>query len=327
MSVVINTNIPSISAARSLSATRTDLEQAMERLSSGKRLNGAKDDAAGMSVVTRMKAQITSLNQAVRNANDGISLLATYDGAADEIEDILIRMRELATLAQNETYSLSDARNANLEFQALRNEVDRISSKTKFNGSLDVSVSGATTRYSFQVGFNGGDAVEGTLGSLEISALTGAVGSSLTRGITAVDVKSGTAAVLGSAFQNTTVDASALASLSGAAGTITSFNNVADYSQFANHASQAVVYLDKGLSNLNVNRATVGAQINRLEHTVSNLMNVVQRTEEARSRIEDADFATESAALARANVLVQAGSAMLAQANQNPQYVLALLRS
>jgi flagellin len=114
--------------------------------------------------------------------------------------------------------------------------------------------------------------------------------------------------------------------LSGAAGTITS-GNFANYSQFGNHASQAVDYLDKGLSNLNVARATVGATINRLEHTVSNLMNVIQRTEEARSRIEDADFATESAALARANVLVQAGSAMLAQANQNPQYVLALLRS
>jgi flagellin len=179
------------------------------------------------------------------------------------------------------------------------------------------------------VGFNGGDAVQGTLGSLEISALTGAVGSSLTRGITAVDIKSSQASdpAVASAFGATDVDQSALASLSGAAGTITSFNNTADFSQFANHASQAVVYLDKGLSNLNVNRATVGAQINRLEHTVSNLMNVVQRTEEARSRIEDADFATESAALARANVLVQAGSAMLAQANQNPQYVLALLRS
>jgi len=324
MGVVINTNIPSISAARSLSATRKDLEQAMERLSSGKRINGAKDDAAGMSVVTRMKAQITSLNQAVRNTNDGISL-STYDGAADEIEDILIRMRELAVLAQNETYTVADARNANLEFQALRNEVDRIASKTKFNGSLDVSSGGGALNYSFQVGFNGGDAVTGTLNSLQLSALTAAVGSALTRGITAVDIASN-ATAQGSAFGATAVDASALAGLSGAAGTITS-GNFANYSQFGNHASQAVDYLDKGLSNLNVARATVGATINRLEHTVSNLMNVIQRTEEARSRIEDADFATESAALARANVLVQAGSAMLAQANQNPQYVLALLRS
>jgi flagellin len=320
MGIVINTNIPSIQAARALATTRADLEQAMERLSSGKRINGAKDDAAGMSVVTRMKAQISSLNQAVRNANDGISLLATYDGAADEIEDILVRMRELATLAQNGTYSLSDTRNANLEFQALRSEVDRIASKTKFNGSLDIAASGAHLAYSFQVGFNGGDAITGNLNKLEISALTGQVGSALARGITAYNE---TSAAQASTYATAGVDASA------AAGTFSNADallNAANYSAWANHASNAVTYLDAGLSNLNVARATVGAQINRLEHTVSNLMNVVQRTEEARSRIEDADFAAESAAMARANVLVQAGSAMLAQANQSPQYVLALLR-
>jgi flagellin len=286
MGVVINTNIPSISAARSLNATRSDLETAMERLSSGKRINGAKDDAAGMSVVTRMKAQITSLNQAVRNANDGISLVATYDGAADEIEDILIRMRELATLAQNGTYTTADASNANLEFTALVDEINRIQSKTKFNGSLDISSSATAITYSFQVGFNGGDAISVSLGQLNVSGLAGA-----------------TSAV----------------AISGIGG--------ASPAAFIDNASGSVTKLDAMLSNLNVNRATAGAVVNRLEHTVSNLMSVVQRTEEARSRIEDADFATESAALARANVLVQAGSAMLAQANQNPQFVLALLRS
>ena len=325
MGVVINTNIASISAARSLYSTRTDLEQAMERLASGKRINGAQDDAAGMSVVTRMKAQITSLNQAVRNANDGISLLATYDGAADEIEDVLVRMRELAVLAQNGTYSLADTRNANLEFQALRNEVDRIQSKTKFNGSLDISSNATNLNYSFQVGFNGGDAVVGTLNNLSMSGLTKVAASALFRGVTAYDVYSNTGEAA-SAYTNSGIDASAPTGGSAAAvgGDIA---NAANFSQWANHASNAVTYLDAGLSNLNVARATVGAQINRLEHTVSNLMNVVQRTEEARSRIEDADFAAESASLARANVLVQAGSAMLAQANQNPQYVLALLRT
>ncbi len=320
MGIVINTNISSIQAARALSSTRADLELAMERLSSGKRINGAKDDAAGMSVVTRMKAQISSLNQAVRNANDGISLLSTYDGAADEIEDILVRMRELATLAQNGTYTLGDTRNANLEFQALRNEVDRIASKTKFNGSLDIASGGADLAYSFQVGFNGGDAVTGDLKKLQLSALTTKVASALARGITAYDEYSGNAA---STYVTNGVDASAIAGTFSTGDTLT---NAANYSAWANHASAAVSYLDAGLSNLNVARATVGAQINRLEHTVSNLMNVVQRTEEARSRIEDADFAAESAAMARANVLVQAGSAMLAQANQSPQYVLALLR-
>jgi flagellin len=287
MGIVINTNIPSIQAARALSSTRADLEQAMERLSSGKRINGAKDDAAGMSVVTRMKAQISSLNQAVRNANDGISLVSTFDGAADEIEDILVRMRELATLAQNGTYTTADTANASLEFTALKNEIDRIQEKTKFNASLDISSSVGTQTYSFQVGFNGGDAVSISLGSLGALGLTGT--------------------------------ASATASFSDGITGGTQASAIAD-------ATSAVTVLDGMLSNLNAHRATAGAVINRLEHTVSNLMNVVQRTEEARSRIEDADFATESAAMARANVLVQAGSAMLAQANQSPQYVLALLR-
>jgi flagellin len=285
MGIVINTNVPSIQAARALSSTRADLEQAMERLSSGKRINGAKDDAAGMSVVTRMKAQISSLNQAVRNANDGISLVSTFDGAADEIEDILIRMRELATLVQNGTYTESDDSNANLEFRALNSEIIRIQEKTKFNGSLDIASTGTQT-YSFQVGFNGGDAVSIAFGSLNASAL-----ATVDLGSSTLDLASGA-------------------------------NKAANIET----ASAAVTKLDVALSNLNVHRATAGAVINRLEHTVSNLMNVVQRTEEARSRIEDADFAAESAAMARANVLVQAGSAMLAQANQSPQYVLALLR-
>jgi flagellin len=285
MGIVINTNIPSIQAARALSSTRADLEQAMERLSSGKRINGAKDDAAGMSVVTRMKAQISSLNQAVRNANDGISLVSTFDGAADEIEDILIRMRELATLVQNGTYTESDDSNANLEFRALNSEIIRIQEKTKFNGSLDIASTGTQT-YSFQVGFNGGDAVSIAFGSLNASTLA------------TVDLGSTTLDLAGGANKAANIET----------------------------ASAAVTKLDVALSNLNVHRATAGAVINRLEHTVSNLMNVVQRTEEARSRIEDADFAAESAAMARANVLVQAGSAMLAQANQSPQYVLALLR-
>ena len=287
MAVTANTNISSISASRSLYETRKDLSQAMERLASGKRINGAADDAAGQTVVSRMKAQITSLNQAIRNTNDGISMVSTYEGAADEIEDILIRMRELAVLASNDSYTVQDASNAYLEFAALASEIDRIQSKTKFNGSVDVA-SNATITYSFQVGFNGGDAVAVSFNSLAASQLMGGVYTSTTTGFMA--------------------------------SAHTTMASVVEL------ASAAISGLDAGLSNLNVARATAGAAINRLEHTVSNLMNVVQRTEEARSRVEDADFATESAALARANVLTQAGSAMLAQANQSPQYILALLR-
>lgn len=279
MGIVINTNIPSISAARSLYATRSDLEQAMERLSSGKRINGAKDDAAGMSVVSKMKAQITSLNQAVRNANDGISIISTYDGAADEIEDILVRMRELATLGANGTYSADDVSNANLEYEALVSEISRIQTQTKFNGSKDISAENTTTTYTFHVGYGSDNLVTVNFNALNVNQLMSAGGT---------------------------------------AAEVTSFTNAT--------AGAAITAVDNALKQLNTNRATAGAMINRLEHTVKNLMNVVQRTEEARSRIEDADFAAESAALARANVLVQAGSAMLAQANQNPQYVLALLR-
>ena len=276
MSVTINTNIPSIAASRSLYETSSSLNQAMERLSSGKRINGAKDDAAGMTVVTRMKAQITSLNQAVRNANDAISMISTYDGAADEIETILIRMRELATLAQNGTYTSTDTANADAEYQQLEAEIDRIQSKTKFNGTLDIASGAGAQTYSFQIGFASNDTLAVGLDSLQASALFNA-----------------------------------------AVGAITSIAS----------AATEVTNIDTALNRLNAGRAEAGAHINRLEHTVSNLMNVVQRTEEARSRIEDADFATESAALARANVLTQAGSAMLAQANQSPQYILALLRS
>ena len=279
MGIVINTNIPSISASRSLYSNRSDLEQAMERLSSGKRINGAKDDAAGMSVVSKMKAQITSLNQAVRNANDGISMVSTYEGAADEIEDILIRMRELATLAASGTYTADDVSNANLEYAQLVSEITRIQEQTKFNGTLAISEAAASVTTSFHVGFGATNQI-----SMEFKAL----------------------------------GLDQLMSAGGQAGEATSIT--------AATAASAITGVDAAIKQLNTNRATAGAVINRLEHTVSNLMNVVQRTEEARSRIEDADFAAESAALARANVLVQAGSAMLAQANQNPQYVLALLR-
>ena len=288
MGITANTNISSIAASRALYESRTDLTQAMERLSSGKRINSSRDDAAGQTVVSRMRAQITSLNQAIRNANDGLSMVQTYEGAADEIEDMLIRMRELATLVQNGTYTTADGANADLEYKQLKAEIDRIQSKTKFNGSLDIAsaVGASAQTYSFQVGFNGGDAVSIAFGSLEASALAGAtVTASFANGFSA-----------------------------------------ANQTSQITHAASAVTVADAMLSNLNLNRATAGAVINRLEHTISNLMNVVQRTEEARSRIEDADFAAESAAMARANVLVQAGSAMLAQANQSPQYILALLR-
>jgi flagellin len=284
MALVVNTNIPSIAASRAVYETREDMELAMERLSSGKRINSSRDDAAGQTVVSRMRAQISSLNQAVRNANDGISMVNTYDGAADEIEDILVRMRELATLAQNGTYVSDDLTNAGQEFVALVAEIDRIAEKTTWNGTAvfyggSTLASGEVGTAAFQVGFGASDTVTASFGNLGSTSLGGA------------------------AF----------------AATAASFATEA-------YASAQKILVDVAIDNLNENRAAAGAAINRLEHTVNNLMNVVQRTEEARSRIEDADFASESANLAKANVLAQAGTAMLAQANQSPQYILTLLR-
>ena len=274
MSVVVNTNVSSINAARSLATNRVDLEQAMQRLSSGKRLNSSRDDAAGMSVVTQMTSQIQGLNMAVRNANDGISMANTYDGAAEEVGNVLTRMRELAVQMSNGTYAAADRTNSDKEFQALSSEIDRIADHTRWNGDVITNTASLTT--SIQV-----DSSDNSTGNIDLT-FASLKGADLGLSSDAVDTDA--------------------------------------------HALTAIGSIDTALSALNDNRSAVGSVVNRLEHTVSVLMNTVQRTEESRSRVQDTDFAVESANLARANVLSQAGTAMLAQANQAPQYVLQLLR-
>jgi len=268
--VVANTNISSISAARILSSNRNGLEKAMERLSSGKRINSASDDAAGMAVAAKLRADVRSLDQAVRNTNDAISLVNTYDGGAAEIEAILVRMRELATQAVNGTYDeTTDQAYADTEYQQLLSEIDRINENTKFN-----RMTLTDTTFTFQVGAVAtDDEVAVTLNSLATASLA-----------TFGDISSATL------------------------------------------ASAELGEIDDALDTLANARATAGAFVNRLGHTISNLQNVSQRTKEALSGIEDADYAAESAALARGMVLAQAGTAMLAQANQSPQYILTLLR-
>jgi len=292
--VVANTNIPSISASRILSANRNSLEKAMERLSSGKRINSASDDAAGMAVAAKLRADLRSLNQAVRNANDAISLVNTYDGASAEIETILVRMRELAVQASSATYTDSDRSNAQKEVDALISEIDRIANNTKFNrtalangsGGASTGTDTATTAgitFSFRVG-----AQSGTLDDVSI---------------TLADLNAGS---LGSGTTATRVDDVVVTSATGASG--------------------SVLVIDDALDDLSSARANAGGFVNRLNHTISTQSNVVQRTAEALSGIEDADYAAESANLARGMVLAQAGTAMLAQANQAPQYILTLLR-
>ena len=289
MGVVVNTNISSISAARILSGNRSDLERAMERLSSGKRINSAKDDAAGMAVAAKMRADIRSLNQAVRNTNDAISLVNTYDGAAAEIENILIRMRELGVQTRNGTYAAEDRTNADYEFQALKSEINRISQVTTFNRKLIGTSGAAADGFTFFVGSDPEKA--GNKVRFLDPTSVGVTASGLD--ITGVD-NNGTAVIV----SISTTDS----------------------------ASAAVVAVDTALNSLAGKRAHAGALVNRLEHTVANLMNVSQRLQEAVSGIEDADYAAESANLARGMVLRQAGTAMLAQANQSPQYILTLLK-
>ena len=279
MGVVVNTNVSSIAASRILDKNRVDLQKTMERLSSGKRINSAADDAAGMAVAAKLRADVQSLNQAVRNANDAVSLVNTYDGASAEVESILVRMRELAVQTANGTYENADRDLAQKEIDALALEIDRIAQNTTFNKQkiADASVSSGT--FTFRVGPQGGSAddVDVELASIEAAEL----GST---GVASLDIGS------------------------------------------AGGASDAVDAIDGALAALAEARSTAGAFVNRLGHTVSNLQNVSQRTSEALSGVEDADYAAESANLARGMVLAQAGTAMLAQANQSPQYILTLLR-
>ena len=276
MALVINANIASVTAQRHLTESRADMERAMERLSSGKRINSAMDDAAGLTIAHSLDAKVTSLNMAARNANDGISLINLAEGALDEVTTMLIRMRELATQAVNGTYAQADRTNLDQEFDQLKAEITRISDNTFFNG---ISVIGAAATLVFQVGHNSTDVI--TLATLDMAA--SAIGSS-------------GAMVVSSDIATTT------------------------------NAAAALSDLDAAIAGVDNYRATLGATANRMEHSAANLYSRIENQMAAKSRIEDADFAVESANLARAQVLQQAGTAMLAQANASSQNVLSLLK-
>jgi flagellin len=267
MSMTINTNVSSLNAQRNLSMSKDSLAVSMERLSSGLRVNSAKDDAAGLAIADRMNAQIKGINVAIRNANDGISLAQTAEGALSTVSDIFQRMRELAVQAQNGTNGTGDRANLNTEYQQLSSEVTRIAAQTKFNGTAIVGA-GAGAQV-FQVGANNGD--------------------TLTVTTTAV----------------TTV-----------AGDLTTAGN----------ASTAVAALDTAMDAITTNRATYGAAMSRFGFAINNLQITGENQSAARGRIMDADFAHETANLSRAQILQQAGTAMVAQANQLPSQVLSLLR-
>ena len=287
MPQTINTNIISLNAQRSLNGSQASLATSMQRLSSGLRVNAAKDDAAGMAIAERMSAQVRGMSVAARNANDGISLAQTAEGALGKVSDSLQRMRELAVQSANATNSASDKDSLDKEFGELAKEVQRVLGGTTFNGRrLMGSNAGAQT---FQVGAN-------TSSSDSISITTTDMTAEPTITAVAGTDNAGTGRAL--------IDASA------SAGTI-----------------QGVIgNIDSALDTVNAQRATLGASQSRFDVVISNLQIAIENQTAARSRIIDTDFAAETARLSRANILQQAGNAMVAQANQLPQQVLQLLR-
>ena len=280
MPQTINTNIVSLNAQRNLNASQSALAVSMQRLSSGLRVNSAKDDAAGLAIAERMNAQVRGMNVAVRNANDGISLAQTAEGALSKVGDALQRMRELSVQARNSTNSGSDKDSLNKEFQQLSAEIGRVLAGTTFNGQPILASTGVQT---FQVGAN--TSVNDTIN------------------ISTVDL---------------TVDASITA--------VTAATTVIDSTADATTIATVMDAIDGALNLVNDTRATYGASQSRFDSVISNLQTAVENQSAARSRIMDADFAAETAALSRAQILQQAGNAMVAQANQLPQQVLSLLK-
>jgi flagellin len=272
---VINTNVGAMKAANASAQASKMLGSAMERLSTGKRINSAKDDAAGLAIATTMTSQVRGMGQAIRNSNDGLALAQTADGALNEVTNMLQRVRELAVQSKSGTYQQTDRDNLQAEVTELTAQIDDILTNTKFNGvTLFSKTSGTDVTVTIQAGTNSADTID-----LTVSGIDG-----------------------------TKLDASAL-----------------DVSDVTNSGT-TIDNVDAALTVVNTTRATLGAGQSRLESAVNNLTNNVTNLSDARSRIEDADYSAETTSLAKAQILSQASTAMLSQANQSQQNVLSLLR-
>jgi flagellin len=367
MSMVIGTNVASITAQRHLETSRADMETSMERLSSGKRINSAMDDAAGLAIAGRMSAQVEGLSMAVKNANDGVSMLQTAEGGLEETTDILLRMRELAVQSSTGTYNATDRASLDNEFDALNEEITRISDRTGFN---DIDVLGSTATVDIQVGADTGDTISlifkdmgaGSLGESTVATATatgtGATARVHTYADDITELQTATFTIGDNTYSQDflTDSATTLAALgalvvageddysaSSTTGTkvlnltATATGNSAGAAKTTDHLSTddistatgavaAMTRIDAALLEVSNYRADLGATSNRLTHTVDNLMSRIENTSSARSQIEDTDFASESAVLAKSQVLQQAGTAMLAQANASGQSVMSLLK-
>jgi len=257
--MIINNNVSAINTRNQLFITNTAASKSMEKLSSGKRINRAADDAAGLSISEKMRAQIRGLNQAARNAQDGISLIQTAEGALDEVSNMLVRLKQLAVQKANGTYNSEDIANLELEMDSLGDEIDNIFDNTKFNGSTLLT-----------------SAVTIVISDDDTTTLT--IGATPTASITGLD------------------------------------------------STASVSVIEAAITKVNEARATYGAKQNRLESTVRNLKTTAENLQAAESRIRDTDMAEEMSTFTKYNILIQAGTAMLAQANMAPQNVLSLLR-
>ena len=289
---VVNTNVNASIAQNALVRNERSMNTAMERLSTGQRINSAADDAAGLAISSRMTSQIRGLAVGIRNANDAISMISTADGALVEVTNMLQRMRELALQASNGTTTSADRDYLDSEYTNLISEIERIAQNTQWNGAdiLDGTANGTSATVAFQVGANGGQTISvnfGNLGSATVASLSGMTlpihnsATSIAAGTTASAISKGTSAVSA---------------------------------------------IDSAITSVNSQRATFGAAINQLTYAVDNLANVKVNSEAARSRVLDTDYALETSELARTQIIQQAGTAMLAQANQLPQTVLSLLQ-
>jgi flagellin len=307
---VINTNIKSMVSQNALNKNNDALASAMQQLSTGTRINSAADDAAGLAISSRMTAQIRGLDQAVRNANDGISLLQTSEGALIEVTNMMQRMRELSVQAANDTNTASDRASMNLEYGQLMQEINRIAQNTQWNG---MNIMNNTT-----IGTGGTVAAPATAGT-ELRNIKFQVGSNANQTISA-QLKDFSVPITADGTPDPAVVPADTQIFSGDARL-----NDTDITSVSN-ASTAMTRLDVALGKITDERATYGAVINRLTYALDNLTNVAQNTTESRSRIMDTDYAKASSELARTQIISQAATAMLAQANQSPQSVLKLLQ-
>jgi flagellin len=391
---VINTNVKALTAQNAMAVNGRNLSKAMEQLSTGKRINSAADDAAGLAISSKMTSQVRGLDMAVRNANDSISLLQTAEGAMVEVTNMLQRMREVSVQSANDTNTAEDRSYLDLEFQQLKGEIDRVINNTQWNGVnvLDTSFTNNTTagKFTFQVGANADQTIDHTISVFGLGTPDGAVGTTAIVAGTAVSATAATAAVNTLTLAGTyaagdvitvnlnenmfrfTVTSDALTTTAVADAMVTALNakfsddftvaattdGILDIKRAAvadtttgnsftltakasdgewddiasleigtqTNANTAITTLDVALTSVNDARAALGSVINRLTYAADNLANVSQNTSASRSRVMDTDYAKATTDLAKSQIIQQAATAMLAQANQQPSAVLSLLQ-